>query len=619
MKKKIINGIMMVALVAATSTSFVSCKDTNEDVKVELQGEYTKLLTQLSDLKKQYGDLGEKVSGLEKKVENHTEDIAQLQKEVDDLELWLVEAFAKLVYGVEISGTYNNMLGSINIPGFEPKMLINNYGVAEVKGSFPKSATTYGVTPIEWTANKALGSTEKNPGFAGYVYANVNRYLDSTPMLSKAQGGELFDITIANTAGESVKGLVVKNTDAEGGATTDVLNWGWTRADNNIFKFKVEYQGEKAKDFEPAKIDLAKFKTDLKKVWADRNRATGTSKEALGHLVADLYYNLATKDYNMKKYALKFAWKDATALIESNADYTADVKDANGDVIKYDASKEETVGLDHIVTSEAELVFAAIKPLGFNGGGAFAEKVDGYINDTNKLIEKAEVIENKIFDKIKAQFPNFNAIGTIQFEEVATPNFVAGNRGKGYLYNNKYYLVVTNNAGNLNTDTEASDLTAIIAPLNADLEQINTMFTQLNAVKEKLNGKTVTNWAEKFTNKFKTLFDNNASQMLQPVLLAIDKEGNVNRVSGSKATPFEVSGEVRLEPTTYTAELFAPAYLKFLGCKDIKADGFNTILTSNEKVIKFTPEAGKTYEIVYEAADYAGNIVDHTYYIKGKK
>jgi hypothetical protein len=36
-------------------------------------------------------------------------------------------------------------------------------------------------------------------------------------------------------------------------------------------------------------------------------------------------------------------------------------------------------------------------------------------------------------------------------------------------------------------------------------------------------------------------------------------------------------------------------------------------------VIKFTPEAGKTYEIVYEAADYAGNIVDHTYYIKGKK
>ena len=620
MKKKIINGIMMVALVAATSTSFVSCKDTNEDVKVELQGEYTKLLTQLSDLKKQYGDLDTKVSTLEKKVENHTEDIAQLQKEVDDLELWLVEAFAKLVYGVEISGTYNNMLGSINIPGFEPKMLINNYGVAEVKGSFPKSATTYGVTPIEWTANKALGSTEKNPGFAGYIYANVNRYLDSTPMLSKAQGGELFDITIANTAGESVKGLVVKNTDAEGGATTDVLNWGWTRADNNIFKFKVEYQGEKAKDFEPAKIDLAKFKTDLKKVWADRNRATGTSKEALGHLVADLYYNLATKDFNMKKYGLKFAWKDATALIESNADYTADVKDANGDVIKYDASKEEKVGLDHIVTSEAELVFAAIKPLGFKGGGAFAEKEDNIIKKVNWTVEKAEVIENKIFDKIKAQIPNFDAT------KIATITAKAADGSDGAVAvgdlvydstNDRWWIEQTGGAAA--TYSATSDMTSIIKPLNLSLNNVKDMFTQLNAVKEKLNAKTVTNWAEKFTNKFKTLFDNNASQMLQPVLLAIDKEGNVNRVSGSKGAPLEVSGEVRLEPTTYTAELFAPAYLKFLGCKDIKADGFNTILTSNEKVIKFTPVAGTTYEIVYEAADYAGNIVDHTYYIKGKK
>ena len=613
MKKKIINGIMMVALVAATSTSFVSCKDTNEDVKVELQGEYTKLLTQLSDLKKQYGDLDTKVSTLEKKVENHAADIAQLQKEVDDLELWLVEAFAKLVYGVEISGTYNNMLGSINIPGFEPKMLINNYGVAEVKGSFPKSAKTFDVKdPIEWTANQALGSTEKKPGFAGYIYANVNRYLDSTPMLSKAQGGELFDITIANTAGESVKGLVVKNTDAEGGATTDVLNWGWTRADNNIFKFKVEYQGEKAKDFEPAKIDLAKFKTDLKKVWADRNRATGTSKEALGHLVADLYYNLATKDYNMKKYALKFTWKDATALLESNADYTADVKDANGDVIKYDASKEEKVGLDHIVTSEAELVFAAIKPLGFKGGGAFAEKEESIIKKVNWTIEKAEVIENKIFDKVKAQFPNMSTddIQKLVGKTDGTPG--------GLIEKDGVLFIDIAPAGAPDGNYTAGqdvDLTS----LNTSIDAIKEMVAAVDNIKAKLNGSTVTNWVEKFTNKFNTLFKNNADQMLQPVLLAIDKEGNVNRVSGSKASPLEVSGEVRLEPTTYTAELFAPAYLKFLGCKDIKADGFNTILTSNEKEIKFTPEPGKTYEIVYEAADYAGNIIDHPYYIKGKK
>ncbi len=36
MKKKIINGILMVALLAATTTSFVSCKDNDEDVKTDL-------------------------------------------------------------------------------------------------------------------------------------------------------------------------------------------------------------------------------------------------------------------------------------------------------------------------------------------------------------------------------------------------------------------------------------------------------------------------------------------------------------------------------------------------------------------------------------------------------
>ena len=92
----------------------------------------------------------------------------------------------------------------------------------------------------------------------------------------------------------------------------------------------------------------------------------------------------------------------------------------------------------------------------------------------------------------------------------------------------------------------------------------------------------------------------------------------MNRVSGIKAAPYEAEGEVRLEATTYTAELFAPAYVKFVGCKDITADGFNELIFSNSKVLKFTPEKGKLYEIVYEAADYSGNIKSHTYYIQGK-
>ena len=620
MKKKIINGIMMVALVAATSTSFVSCKDTNEDVRVEMQGEYATLLGKLNALESKYGDLDGRVSTLETKVKNMAEDIATLQTEVNSLETWLVEAFAKLVYGVEISGTYNNMTGSINIPGFEPKMLITNYGTAANTVNFPSYADYKG-TKVTIGKGEAIGTKDAQT-FAGYIYANVNRYLDSTPMLSKFQSEDaIFNITIANTAGEDVDGLFVMNTDKEGGATTDVLNWGWTRADNNIYKFAVGYQGGKAKNFEPAKIDLEKFKADLKKVWADRNRATGTSKESLGHLAADLYYNLATKDYNLKKYALKFAWEDATALNESNADYTADATDANGDVIKYDASKEEKVGLKHIVTSEAELVFAAIKPLGFNGGGALAENVQKNVGSANKLIEKAEVLENKIFDKIKAQIPNFDPakISDIKAKNVSDAGVAVGDLVTD---GTDWWIVVTKETPEVYTTVVPGNdvkLTEIIKPLNADLASIQEMFSQLNQLKNKLNGSTVTNWVEKFTNKFATLVNNNADQILTPTLLAIAKDGTVNRVSGSKASPLEASGEITLKPTSYSAEVFAPAYAKFVGCKDITANGFNEVMLANDKVLKFIPEAGKTYEIVYEADNTFGNTFNHTYYIKGKK
>ena len=625
MKKKIINGIMMVALVAATSTSFVSCKDTNEDVRVEMQQEYATLLGKLNAMEEKYGDLDGRVGDLETKVANHAADIATLQSEVDLLESWIVDAFSKLVYGVEISGTYNNMLGSINIPGFEPKMLINNWGVASEAGSFPDSELNKGIK-IEWAAGDELGTNANNVGFAGYVYANVNRYIDSTPMLSKAQGGELFEITIANSAGEDVEGLLVGNVDENGGPTKDVLSWGWTRADNNIFKFGVGYQGENAKNFKPAKIDLARFKADLKKVWADRNRATGTSKEALGRLFADLYYNLATKDYNAKKYMLKFKWAESSAQTESKDDdaYTADPTDANGDVIKVDETKKEATGLEHIATSEAELVFATIKPLSFESGEALAEKVNSITNSTNRLIEKMEPVVDKIMGRIMKQLK----LDNLYLDETAFDKIKMNDDGKyvielpantniGYTY--VYYSGSwIKQAVRTGYDPAQINIDDLVTPMVGSFGKINDFIDNVKSMIGSINGKNVGDYLEKFTNKANKLFANHSDQLLRPVLLAINSNGDVTKVSGIKAMPYVASGEITLKPTTFTAELIAPCYAKFVGCKDITAANFNETLFTGDRELKFTPEAGKTYEIVYEAVDFFGNKFKQTYYIQGK-
>ena len=625
MKKKIINGIMMVALVAATSTSFVSCKDTNEDVRVEMQQEYATLLGKLNAMEEKYGDLDGRVGDLETKVANHAADIATLQSEVDLLESWIVDAFSKLVYGVEISGTYNNMLGSINIPGFEPKMLINNWGVASEAGSFPDSELNKGIK-IEWAAGDELGTNANNVGFAGYVYANVNRYIDSTPMLSKAQGGELFEITIANSAGEDVEGLIVGNVDDNGGPTKDVLSWGWTRADNNIFKFGVGYQGENANNFKPAKIDLARFKADLKKVWADRNRATGTSKEALGRLFADLYYNLATKDYNAKKYMLKFKWAESSVQTESKDDdaYKADPTDANGDVIKVDETKKEATGLEHIATSEAELVFATIKPLGFNSGDALAEKVNSITKSTNRLIEKMEPVVDKIMGRIMKQLK----LDNLYLDETAFDKIKMNDDGKYVIElpantNIGYTWVWNGTTWNqepvwTGNDPAQINIDDLVTPMVGSFGKINDFIDNVKSMIGSINGKNVGDYLEKFTNKANKLFANHSDQLLRPVLLAINSNGDVTKVSGIKAMPYVASGEITLKPTTFTAELIAPCYAKFVGCKDITAANFNETLFTGDRELKFTPEAGKTYEIVYEAVDFFGNKFKQTYYIQGK-
>lgn len=611
MKKKIINGIMMVALVAATSTSFVSCKDTNEDVRIEQSAEIAQLKGQLQTLENKYGDMDGRISALSQRVDDEVErldgriddvelDLDGLQEEVDQLELWLTETFAKLVTSVSISGTYTNMTGSINVPGFEPKMLINNYGEATKQGTFPDGLPED--KRFEWTANQVIGASdfeETTPGLSGYIYATINRYIDSVPLLSKLNDG-FFTFSLVNTAGEAIPGVLIENMDQDGNPTTDVLKWGWTRADNNIYKLGVVFSGE-PQGLQPAKIDLSKIKDDLKALWqSHKHQSSSEAKKSLGHLAADLYYNIATRDTNLPKYALRIGWSD----------FTINDVDEEGNIIDSEALQ------DHMSSSEAELLFATIKPLSFESGSVLKDGANTVTNKVNNLIDKIEPTIDSILNRIYVR---------LEKEGLGYWNFYLPEGLFDLIHQDadgNYILRITkaklNDAGVAATKDIDVNINGIVTPEEVAYFKNNDNLDAINSLVHKINGKNIGDWLEKFTNKANSIFQNNAGQLLQPVLLAIDEEGNVNRVSGIKNAPYEVNGEVTLEPTTYTAELFAPAYAKFVGCKDIEADGFNEILYTNDKKLKFTPKAGTTYEIVYEAVDFFGVKYKHSYYIKGK-
>ena len=575
-----------------------------------MQQEYSDLLGKLKDLENKYSaveGLSTRVGNLETQVKGHDKSIAELQVDVANLQAWAEEAFDNLVMSASIDAAYNNFTGSINIPGAEPLMLFCNYGTTAEEGSFPSENPQ-----ISWGANEELGSGKDakiaiaedgnvnvtfNGGFAGYLYASVNRFIPEQKLQDSDFDPEsVFSFDLVDSRGDVVEDLMIANVEKDGAPTNDLLTWGWTRAENNMFKFGVAYAGSEASKYAPAKIDLAKFKDDLKAVWRDRNRATGTSKQALGKLAADLYYNLATKNTNLPKYRLRISWQDNIKGKKFTTDETGYKVEDN------------TVKVQHAVTANGNILFAAFKPLSFNAGKTLAENVHGAVADVNKVIEKSETLWNKIFKQIKSKFPNLNPdqINTIIGDGT---NLVDNGDGT-------WTMNITSGAAAGST----VDVTSLIKPLNTSLENVQEMLAQAKNSLDKLKGSNVTNWLEKFTNKFDKLFAKNAQQMLEPVLLAIDKDGNVSRVSGIESAPYEAKAgvELTLDPTSYSAEIFAPAYAKYIACEDITADGFNEVLFANDVDLKFTPEAGKTYKVVYEAVDFTGVTRSHTYYILGK-
>ena len=124
---------------------------------------------------------------------------------------------------------------------------------------------------------------------------------------------------------------------------------------------------------------------------------------------------------------------------------------------------------------------------------------------------------------------------------------------------------------------------------------------------------------------------NNVNNAIQPTLLIADTEGNVwHTIAAENRTYTNIkAGEITLLPTSWTAELVAPAFKKFVAVTEIdgsadaaelakvNVNGLGKLQDGSVKSIPLTIEAGKTYKIQYTAIDYFGRTRDLFYIIKG--
>ena len=123
---------------------------------------------------------------------------------------------------------------------------------------------------------------------------------------------------------------------------------------------------------------------------------------------------------------------------------------------------------------------------------------------------------------------------------------------------------------------------------------------------------------------------NSVNAKLQPVLL-ISEDKDFKLLGQSESRPVEVASEITLVPTTYTAELLAPAFKKYVAITAVNGstdnlaavnaaagEQLNKVLDGDVREITFKGESGNTYEITYSALDYAGFVVNTKYYVTVK-
>ena len=141
----------------------------------------------------------------------------------------------------------------------------------------------------------------------------------------------------------------------------------------------------------------------------------------------------------------------------------------------------------------------------------------------------------------------------------------------------------------------------------------------------------------RFLNKFNSKIANpilsNINWAIQPTLLIQEGEEIVHPAVGEDASLFTrfKEGEIILMPTSWTAELVAPAFKKFVGVVAIdgqaKAEELAAINTGDlgklvdgsVQQIPLKIEAGHTYKIQYTAIDYFGRVKNLYYTIRGAK
>ena len=592
----------------------------------------TELNNALADMEAKYqtelNDFRDSINDVTAKLEAQTADLYN--------KLGLVSnSLNKYVSSVLIQATDNPVFGTFAFPAnISSNVLAAYYGdVKDLK--FPTNE------PYNYVdAQNAL--TAKDLEMMGAAASNQYFYngrvvsgMQADGTVAAGNAGTLYLTVNPNTVNaEGTTAVLVNSQDVPSGVllsplkrSDKVLNFGYTRAANNGFYEAAATVAPDAVDGVSPRIsydDLKGLKDEIKDaVNAIRNKGNVD--------ITGLIYSVYSISSNiLDAQAAKFSWLDDSLYL---------AEDGKSYLVKQ---------IERSTYTQYALAATAVHPLSF----AFAKDVH---YDEFPGINKVEDIIGDMFNKIEDAIPTidvddvnihieiedfvFNPVELEEGSVMVNVDIVDEETGKHYKQNidltDKVEEAVNEALGSEGASEDVTNyIKKVVDQLNSQVGQINDIIDQLRDINE-------------IGNKLDEVEDK-IYELLQPMMLAKTADSYVvlSR-SASAPTKFRAasmtSDGIILRPTTYSAEVLAPAFKKFVGVANVYKDGksaqggdancqaalkaansssegFCTVQEGDWNKAQFKVSSqykkGYVYEIVYTAADYSGKIVVKRFYIE---
>ena len=588
-----------------------------------------KLGRDLERLTKRVDKLENLLTTLQAAVQKNIEDIAALDQKLLALEDKLKNVEEKRISSLLVQGAKTPAFGSFSLPvGIKSNLLMAYYGEFDDVIEFPTIATAHlisGDIQISAAEKALLGFASENYS-AGTVINDVNDnagklYLTVNP--NNVALDNTYEFKIVNSLGQESKAVLGNLRPS-----TDKLTFGYST------KAGVD----------AADIENGFYEADVKINAADVDALKpNIDKEALKTIAKDL------KSFKSGVNLSNITQSVLTAFNE--------VLDANAIQVTW----SDSLGT-HKVRSGYDLAIAAVKPLSYHtsiSGFLPAKLPVDPIGDLLASIKKPSFTLNvgtldlnghRITFTDITYTPSGGSVINAQVKDTADVVIGTASVDISNLQSDINKLVTDVN-GSVNgaktqiaalIDSIEAQVNNILTPLEAQVE--DNIGDIIDDIKTQVGSSAMVSRVNSLINRINGIIDN-ADNLFDITLLYYGKDKQYHPASANAGVPSPFNGVATytLYPTSFNAELLAPAYKKFIAVTDVinnvsgvSAKGgdagctailqgtnssadFNTILEGNVASVEFKPTtAGYTYEILYSAIDYQGWISTRRFYVTVK-